>query len=319
MQTGAVGATDDVLVKVNDKTLTRGMAADMTREMAARQGVPPQMLNTFMARAGAQMEQQIIQQFVSQTLLEAEAERLEIPVGKEDVDAVVAHMTTGLPEGMTVDQALAADGMDMEQLRKKIEANERVRKLCESKTESAEPVTTEQIETFYKENTNLFLAKETVDASHILVSCEENADAETHATAKGEAEAIRKQLEEGADFAKIAAEKSACPSKKDGGSLGSVERGRMVPPFEEAAFTQEVGAVGPVVKTQFGYHVILVTDKQAAGVQSLEEVSERIRQQLTMQEREKLLVAYVDTLREKASITYPNQAPESKPQPPVGP
>jgi len=309
---GSANAADTVLVAVNGKTLTRGMAADLTREMAARQGVPPQMLNAFMARQAAQMEPQVIQQFVNQTLLESEAERLAIAVTKEEVDAVVATLSSRLPEGMTFDQALAAQGIDLEQLRKEIEGNERVRKLCESKTESAEPVTTAQIETFYSENGNLFETKETVDASHILVSCEESADAETHATAKGEAEAIRKQLEEGSDFAELAKEKSACPSKNKGGSLGAVQRGQMVPPFEEAAFSQEVGVMGPVVKTRFGYHVILVTDKTKVGVRPLDEVTEEIRQHLTMQQREKLLSAYVETLREQAKITYPNQTVEPK-------
>jgi peptidyl-prolyl cis-trans isomerase C len=301
---------DAVLVTVDDKSLTRSEAADLAREMAARRGVPPQMADEFIKRSGAQLEQQVVQQFVDQTLLESEAERLAISVSEEDIDTAVANLTARMPEGMTIEQALAAQGMGVAEFRKEIEANERIRKLCESKTETEEPVTAEQIETFYHENSNLFQTKETVDAKHILVACEEDADAEAQATAKAEAEAIRKQLDEGADFAQMAAEKSACPSKENGGSLGSVERGQMVPPFEQAAFSQEVGKIGPVVKTRFGYHVILVTGKQPAGVQPLEDVREDIRGHLAMQRREKLLDAYLDTLREQADITYPGQKPQ---------
>jgi peptidyl-prolyl cis-trans isomerase C len=307
VETAGEAVEDTVLVTVNGKTLTRSMLADLTREIAARQGVPPQMLDAFIA----QMEQPIIEQFVKKTLLESEAERLAITVSKEDIDAVVDKLSEGLPEGTTIDQALAVQGMDMDRLREEIEANERIRKLCEPQVEQAESVTTAQIETFYSENSNMFQTQETVDASHILVACDQNADEEAHAAAKEKIEAIRKQLEEGADFAELAKEKSACPSKKDGGSLGSVTRGQMVPPFEEAAFSQEVGKVGPAVKTQFGYHVILVTGKTAAGVRPLEEVSEGIRQRLAMERREKVLAEYVDTLREQATITYPNEAPES--------
>jgi len=113
------------------------------------------------------------------------------------------------------------------------------------KTEIAD----EAAKTFYDENTELF-NKDEVSARHILVDEE--------ATAK---EVIAK-LEAGEDFAKLAGEYSTEPGAgARGGDLGFFSRGQMVPEFENAAFSLEVGKISEPVKTEFGYHVILVEDK----------------------------------------------------------
>ena len=83
-----------------------------------------------------------------------------------------------------------------------------------------------------------------ISASHILVDHEH------------EAQDLIKKLEENISFADLAAKFSKCPSGKEGGALGSFGKGRMVPSFEEAAFSLEVGQVSGPVQTQFGYHLI---------------------------------------------------------------
>ena len=89
-----------------------------------------------------------------------------------------------------------------------------------------------------------------VRASHILVKTEE------------EAKDLLNKIKEGADFAELAQEHSLCPSKRDGGDLRFFGRGMMVKPFEDAAFELEVGQVSEPVETQFGWHLIKLTDKK---------------------------------------------------------
>lgn len=93
------------------------------------------------------------------------------------------------------------------------------------------------------------MAKE-VRASHILVDNEEHA------------KQIKRELEDGADFAELAKKKSQGPSAKNGGDLGFFGRNQMVKPFERAAFDLDVGKVSDPVKTQFGWHVIKKTDER---------------------------------------------------------
>ena len=89
-----------------------------------------------------------------------------------------------------------------------------------------------------------------VKASHLLVKTEE------------EAIKIKEEINNGKEFAKAAMEVSLCPSGQNGGDLGFFSRGQMVKEFEDAAFSMEVGEVSNPIKTQFGYHLIYLTDKQ---------------------------------------------------------
>lgn len=114
-----------------------------------------------------------------------------------------------------------------------------------------------------------YVGDEEINARHILVKEED------------EAKAIIKQLEDGADFAELAKEKSTGPSGPNGGSLGFFTKGQMVPPFEEAAFALETGDfTKEPVQTQFGWHIIKVDDKRVQEKPSLEDVSAELRQGL---------------------------------------
>ena len=89
----------------------------------------------------------------------------------------------------------------------------------------------------------------TAKARHILVSTEEAC------------EELKQQIEDGADFAHMAKEHSQCPSGKQGGDLGEFSQGQMVPEFDNVVFSAEIGKVHGPVQTQFGYHLIEITDR----------------------------------------------------------
>jgi peptidyl-prolyl cis-trans isomerase C len=99
-----------------------------------------------------------------------------------------------------------------------------------------------------------------VHARHILVACEPTDSPAVRASKRAQAEEIRREILGGADFAEAARRHSNCPSKEKGGDLGFFTRKRMVKSFEKAAFSQTIGEIGPVVETQYGYHIIQVLE-----------------------------------------------------------
>jgi peptidyl-prolyl cis-trans isomerase C len=116
---------------------------------------------------------------------------------------------------------------------------------------------------------------------------------------EAEADAIIKELTGGADFAKLAAEKSIGPSKANGGDLNYFSKGQMVPPFEEAAFALAKGEfTRSAVKSPFGWHVIKLEDKRQSKPPSFEESRDRLSQELSQEFAEQL----VRGLTEKAKI-----------------
>lgn len=147
-----------------------------------------------------------------------------------------------------------------------------------------------EIEKYYNENKDRFTVEEQVEASHILVEDEETA------------KEILNKLNNGSDFAELAKEYSLDGSATRGGNLGFFPRGRMVKPFEEAAFALQVGEISEPVKTDFGYHIIKVTDRQEAKTLSLEESKEDIRSTLLYQKQMETLRTYLMELRENAEV-----------------
>lgn len=128
---------------------------------------------------------------------------------------------------------------------------------------------------------------ESVEASHILIKVKSSADEKDGHT---DAEALRMineiyaQIQGGADFAELAKAKSEDPgSKEQGGSLGFIERGQMVAPFEEAAFGLKAGEMSKPVKTSFGYHIVKVTNRREAKGEEFDSVKADLRNQLLMQ------------------------------------
>lgn len=127
---------------------------------------------------------------------------------------------------------------------------------------------------YYKAETKRFEVPEQVQISHILVAKGEGA--------KEKAEDLLKQLKAGADFSKLAKENSADPgSAQRGGDLGTFGRGKMVKPFEEAAFAlKDKGQLSDLVETEFGFHILKLESRQEAGIKPFDEVKAEIRKEM---------------------------------------
>jgi peptidyl-prolyl cis-trans isomerase D len=143
--------------------------------------------------------------------------------------------------------------------------------------------TQQDIQQYYNSHMSEFSAPEQARARHILIKLSPGADAKADAAAKAKAEDILKQLKGGANFADLAKKDSDDPGSKDsGGELGFARRGMMVPEFDKAIFSQKIGDT-EIVKSQFGYHIVQVEERQAAHTQGLNEVLPTIQATLIRQ------------------------------------
>ena len=141
------------------------------------------------------------------------------------------------------------------------------------KAEVVDPITEEEIKARYEKEVAATPAEDEIKARHILVKTEE------------EAKAIIAELETGRDFVELAKEKSTGPSAADGGDLGYFTKGRMVPPFEAAAFALKAGEfTKEPVKSDFGWHVIKVEDTRKAEPPVFDKVKDQV-QQVLLRER----------------------------------
>lgn len=151
---------------------------------------------------------------------------------------------------------------------------------------SAVTVKDDEVEAFYRDNQDKLGGGEVVDASHILVSDE------------AEAQRILDEINAGAiSFEDAARQYSSCPSKDEGGELGEFGRGQMVPEFENACYAMEVGTISAPVKTQFGYHLIRLNAKKEATAPALAEIRDELRTNLLREKQQKAYQSKVNQLR----------------------
>jgi len=147
-------------------------------------------------------------------------------------------------------------------------------------------LTDEAMKKVYDDAAKQISGEQEVHARHILVQTED------------EAKAIKAELDKGADFAKLAKEKSKDPGASDGGDLGFFTKEQMVPEFSKVAFTLEPGKISDPVKTQFGWHIIKVEEKRNRKPPTFEQVKPQIEQYVTRKAQSE----YVAKLRETAKV-----------------
>ncbi|MBN2643847.1 MAG: peptidylprolyl isomerase [Desulfuromonadaceae bacterium] len=170
--------------------------------------------------------------------------------------------------------------------------------ITDQKLAQAADPSEEEIASFYQQHPDKMRKPPMVRASHILVKH----DQENPAQAQSQIEALKNRIQAGENFAELARDHSACPSSAKGGDLGLFGPGSMVKPFEEAAFALKAGEVSDVVETQFGYHLIKVTDGEQSRQLPLEEVKDQIAEFLKNRNGALVMEHWVEELKQSATI-----------------
>jgi peptidyl-prolyl cis-trans isomerase D len=164
----------------------------------------------------------------------------------------------------------------------------------------APQVSQQEIQQYFNAHQDEYTTPEQARARHILIKVPAGADAKTDAAAKAKAEGLLKQIQSGGNFAELAAKNSDDPGSKDkGGELGFARRGMMVPEFDKAIFTQKIGDT-QIVKSQYGYHIIQVEERQDKHSQPLSEVQPVIQATLIRQKEAAAVDNYAQALTSEA-------------------
>jgi peptidyl-prolyl cis-trans isomerase D len=142
--------------------------------------------------------------------------------------------------------------------------------------------TQQEIQQYFNAHKSEYTVPEQARSRHILIKVAPGADAKTDAAAKAKADALLKQIKAGANFAELAKKNSEDSSKDAGGELGFFKRGATVPEFEKALFGQKIGDT-EIVKSQFGYHILQVEERQTAHSESIDEIRPTIQVTLIRQ------------------------------------
>ncbi len=290
--------TGDPAAKVGSTTITRGELDRAMNILVAQNRIQPGTTPESLKEAQkAALDQLIFAELIYQEGLRTPPADLE-----KQIDFKMAQNKGKFGSPAQFEEALKSSGVTEKDLIEITRKDIVISNYIETKIASTIKISDEEIQNFYNENRERISEEPQVKASHILIGVDSSASAEIKAKAKEKAEAILKELKGGKDFAEAAKADSTCPSKNQGGDLGFFGKGQMVPEFEQAAFALKPGELSSVVETQFGYHIIKVTEKKESEPPKLEELKEKITAFLKGQKTQKAVYEYVTNLKKGAKI-----------------
>jgi peptidyl-prolyl cis-trans isomerase C len=243
-----------------------------------------------------------LNQLVTYTVLVQETRARKIAVTDAEVEQSVKQMRSQFPDEEAFKKALLARGMTVEKLKSDARIDMSINKMMDAEVANEPAPSDAQVREFYDKNPDKFKQDEAVRASHILFRVAENADAATKKKALDQAQSVLKQARSGADFAELAKKYSGDGSAQQGGDLNFFTKGQMVPAFDQAAFALKPGEISDIVTTQFGYHIIKVTDRKPASTVPFDQVSERIKDYLLQEQKRQHAEAFINALKQKAKI-----------------
>ena len=250
--------------------------------------------------------QQLMPQLVGLEIAKAYAQEQGITVSDEEVDKEIQNIkkqvgeqarSSGqdLSDQEAFDQALEQNKISEVELRQDVQENLPIQQVQERVSGGAEP-SQEEVQAFYDENKEAqFTQPAQRCVRHILFNKDQ----------KQKAEEVKTELQNGGDFAELAKENSQDPgSAENGGDLGCLGEGETVPPFEEAAFSAEKGEIVGPVETEFGYHLIEVTDIREEQTQPLSEVETQITEQLAATQQEEVFTKWIEDQEKQRNVKY---------------
>lgn len=291
----------EIVVEVEGSKLTKDELETQLQEKIAL--IKDQIPTEGIKDAKAEMRKGLVDEFIARTLLNRETGRRKIGVTEKEISEVMAEIKSQLPAGVTIDDLLKKNKTDPVKMREEIGLNIRINKMVMQELGEKGKPSDREITEFYQKNRDRFKKPESVRARHILVAKAREDNEKVKADKKMKAEAIRKQLIAGADFADLAAKNSDDPNKQNAGDLGFFYRGQMVKPFEDAVFSQKKDEIGSVVETDFGFHIIQVLEHHSEQIVKLEgETKKRIGAFLEQQKKQTAFDGLVNKLRKGANI-----------------
>jgi foldase protein PrsA len=310
----------DGVAKVGGTVITQAQLDARVKEIQAQYGdqAPTKEKD---AKAFATFQTQVLEYLVTLEVVKQKAGELKVAITDYDVQTQVDQIKAMFNGDETkFNDALKQQNLTLDSLKKNLGEQALVTKVIEAVTKDAK-VTDQQLQDSYNKNKSKYMVAETRKIRHILFTpVAAGASGSTTTTVAGaaatytqaewdaalaRAEKVRAELVNGGDFATLAKENSDDPGSKDqGGDLGLQPKGAMVPEFDTVAWALKLNEISQPVKTQYGYHIIQVTEITNAKQQTFDEVKETIRTELLNIEKRTIWDAWLAKTLKALGVTY---------------
>ena len=235
-------------------------------------------------------DREVLEQFVTDKMLEVEVREAGISISDDEINRYIEQVKKSnnlTDEDLKI--ALGRDGMTLANYRASVKAEMEKSEIIDRQVRRKVNITDEDVERYYKLNSKNYRGNERARIRHILLPLAESAPTEQVQTAMAKGKDLYQRITAGEDFAVLAREYSEGAGRNDGGEIGWVNRGTLIPGIEEVAFQKlKVGQVSEPFRTSMGVHIVKLEGREDGGVAPLSAVAPRIKEELlnkALQER----------------------------------
>lgn len=290
------GPPEQVVAKVNGTTITRGELDFAVRNISTNNE------RQFPPEKHAELRKTVLDELVDQELLYQKAISSTVKVTDAEFSDSMTKLKSGFSDEKAFSEQLAKDGLKQAQLEAMIRHRMVISKYVRSNIVEHIKVLPEDESKFYETNKDKLKHPEQIRASHILRLVKQGATPAEKDAQKAKINEALARAKKGEDFAALAREYSEDGSKAQGGDLGFFGKGAIGPAFDTAAWALKAGEVSGLVESQFGFHIIKLTDHRPEGYVPLTEVKDQIDKQLTNEKIQAELEKLRATLRTGAKV-----------------
>jgi peptidyl-prolyl cis-trans isomerase SurA len=293
------GVVEQLLVVINGEPYTLS-SLNTYAKIKIRRAFPTGNLDEINAA-----DRQVLEQFITDKLLEAEVRESGISISDDDVARYIEQVKKNnrLSDG-DLNVALSREGQTLASYKASVKSEMEKSEIIDRQVKRKVNITDEDVERYYKANPNKFRGSDRARIRHILLPLVESAPPEQVQSAMAKAKELYAKIAAGEDFATLAVENSEGAGRAAGGDIGWVNRGTLIPAIEEVAFEKlSVGQVSEPFHTSMGIHIVKLEGRQPGGLPSLNSVAPRIKEELLNKALEERFARWLKTdLRRKHRV-----------------
>lgn len=292
-------ALPDPVASVNDQPITR---ADLERFTEMYMNASGRSLKTYSLAEQKKAYRAMLDNLIIDRLVSVQAANEKVP--SLDETKRFEEVRAQFPDEAAFQKEIARTGQTLAQVEASIHSQLAREQWMDNQIKDQVAVTPQEVQKFYQEGPpDKFDEPEKITASHILLALRRDAPPEEALAVEKRTNELIERLKKGENFEDLALQNSSDPTvKKNKGSVGSFTREVVMPEFADAAFKLKVGEISAPVRTQFGYHIIKVTGRNAPHAATLDEARDRITAYIQDQKRQKATAQVIQKLRDDAKI-----------------
>lgn len=291
----AAEVVDKIEVIVNDEMITRREIDRLLTPVYERYKTMYSG-ETFIQKI-SEARQKIIEQLIEDKLIYSETKKYNITVDDKEIDDKIRVSIEKVGGKEEFDKIIAGQQITIKELRARYKEQALSRRIVDQKVGSKVAITPLEVEEYYAKNIGRFSSPEEVLVRNILIP-----PGDDPVKAAKLATEIEKRIKEGCDFGGLAKIYSQGPAAEEGGLMGYMKRGDLMPQIEEVVFGLKEGELSGIVQTQAGYHIFKVEEKRPGSVRSFKDAKRDVEEAVFMEKMSQKVKAWIESLKKNAYI-----------------